>query len=72
MRDGLQAAKALAMGASRVGLARPFLEKALDGTDSVIALMDQLEYELKISLFCLGVKDISEFRQRKVWLWERE
>lgn len=71
IRNGLQAAKCLALGAKRIGLARPFLEAALKGPEAVLGQMDQLEYELKISLFCLGIKDINEFKQRKVWVWEK-
>lgn len=71
VRNGLQAAKSLALGAQRVGLARPFLEAALVGPEAVMELIDLLEYELKISLFCLGIKKISEMKQRKVWLWEK-
>ena len=72
IRNGLQAAKCLAMGATRVGLARPFLEAALINSKAVIDLMEQLEYELKISLFCLGFENINQMKQRKVWQWETE
>lgn len=72
LRNGLQGAQCLAMGATRVGLARPFLERALAGTAAVFQLMDQLDYELKITLFCLGLQEIRQFRERKVWLWETE
>lgn len=72
VRDGLQAAKCLAMGAQRVGLARPILAKALEGVNPVVEYMRHLEYELKISLFCLGMQNITAMKQRKVWVWERE
>ncbi len=76
IRNGLQAAKAIALGAQRVGLAKPFLEAALKGVDSVKELMTLLEYELKVSLFCTGMKNIAELKDppagRKVWLWEME
>lgn len=72
IRNGLQAVQSLAMGAKRVGLAKPFLEKALLGVGSVVQLMEQLEYELTIGLFCMGIKNISELKQRKVWVWEKE
>ncbi len=72
VRDGLQGAKCLALGARRVGLARPILAKAMVGAKSVVDSMRHFEYELKISLFCLGMKNISEMKQRKVWVWERE
>lgn len=71
VRNGLQAAKCLALGAQRVGLAKPFLESAMIGPEAVFELMDLLEYELKISLFCLGIKELCELKQRKVWEWEK-
>lgn len=76
IRNGLQAAKSLAMGAHRIGLARPFLEAALKGPNDVKELMTLLEFELKVSLFCTGMKTISDLKdpskERKVWLWEME
>lgn len=71
VRNGLQAAKCLALGAQRVGLAKPFLESAMMGPEAVAQLMALLEYELKISLFCLGIKELRELKQRKVWEWEK-
>lgn len=71
VRNGLQAAKCLALGAQRVGLAKPFLESAMIGPEAVEELMSLLEYELRISLFCLGIKDLRELKQRKVWEWEK-
>ena len=41
------------------------------GPEAVFELMDLLEYELKISLFCLGIKELCELKQRKVWEWEK-
>ncbi|MEY4617032.1 MAG: hypothetical protein RJB66_1992 [Pseudomonadota bacterium] len=72
IRNGLQATQCLAMGATRIGMAKPLLEKALLGAEPVVQLMNQLEYELKIGLFCVGINKISDLKQRKVWTWETE
>lgn len=76
IRNGLQAAKCVALGAQRVGLAKPFLEAALKGVEAVYESMDLLEYELKLSLFCTGIKNIADLQDsamgRKVWVWQKD
>lgn len=54
VRHGLDAAKLLALGVSSVGFGKSMLESALKGTDDVIQVMLQIEYELKIAMFCTG------------------
>lgn len=69
VRTGLDAAKLLAIGAQAVGVAKPFLEGALQSEAALESVLDQLELELKIALFCTGCRDISELQQKKVWSW---
>lgn len=69
VRTGVDAAKLLAMGASAVGVAQPFLEAALQSSEVLNQKLDQLEYELKIALFCTGTRNLSELREKKVWTW---
>ena len=59
VRNGLDAAKMLTLGATTVGLAKPLLTAALTGTDAVVHTMKTLEHELKIALFCTGSKNIA-------------
>ena len=54
VRSGLDAAKLIALGASRVGYAKPALEAALTGPIELRQWMELQEYELKIALFCTG------------------
>ncbi|MGE5085251.1 MAG: type 2 isopentenyl-diphosphate Delta-isomerase [Bacillota bacterium] len=66
VRNGLEVAKLLALGAKKIGLAKPFLEAALQGDEALEKLLNRLELELKIALFCTGSKNISELSNKRV------
>ena len=70
MRTGLDAAKAIAMGASLVGFAKPILEGALQGEQGLNQVMERIEYELKTAIFCTGLKSVSElYNNEEVLVW---
>jgi isopentenyl-diphosphate delta-isomerase len=54
VRSGLDAAKCIALGAEKVGFAKPALESALKGKGALISWMERVEFELKVALFCTG------------------
>ncbi len=68
VRNGLDAAKLLALGAHRVGFAKPALEAALSGTAALERWMQTREEELKVALFCSGSSTLSDLNQTKVQL----
>lgn len=72
VRNGLEIAKLLAMGAEQVGLAQPFLQAAVakNPEQALNQKLDLLEYELKVAMFCTGVAKISDFKTKKVWRWQ--
>lgn len=67
VRSGLDAAKAIAVGAERVGFAKPALEAALAGQEALEAWMKVIEYELKVALFCTGSRGVRALRRPGTW-----
>ncbi|MHC4829999.1 MAG: type 2 isopentenyl-diphosphate Delta-isomerase [Planctomycetota bacterium] len=62
VRHGLDAAKAIAMGADLVGLARPFLEAAATSDAALDTMIRTLLEELRVALFCTGARDVNALR----------
>lgn len=63
IRNGLEIAKCVALGASLVGLASPFLRGATKSTQAVIDEMQMLEEELQIAMFCTGSATLEKLRR---------
>jgi isopentenyl-diphosphate delta-isomerase len=63
MRTGIEAAKALALGASAVGIASPFLKAAVESAETVMAAIDQFTAELRIAMFCTGAGRVASLRE---------
>jgi isopentenyl-diphosphate delta-isomerase len=60
MRDGIQATKALALGAAYVAVARPFLLAALKSAEDVIATGRRITSELQTAMFLIGAKKVQQ------------
>lgn len=66
LRNGLDAAKALALGANLAGMAYPFLRAASQSEAAVAALAEALAAELRTVLFCTGQATIADLQQAAV------
>jgi isopentenyl-diphosphate delta-isomerase len=62
IRDGMDVAKAIALGADMVGMAGPFLRAAARGTDEVLALAREMLDVLRITMFCTGSQTVADLR----------
>lgn len=67
LRTGLDAGKALAIGAQMLGFAYPILKALNEGEEALDKYMSCLEYELKVSLFCTGSASIKNLQEEKKW-----
>ncbi|MEO1671843.1 MAG: type 2 isopentenyl-diphosphate Delta-isomerase [Cyanobacteria bacterium J06631_2] len=63
LRNGLDAAKAIALGADLAGLAFPFLQAADESEAALDELIELLIAELKTVLFCTGNANIAELKR---------
>lgn len=62
IRTGLDAARALALGAQVVAVARPLLEPALEGAAAVEAWLSRFIHELRVALFVGGYPSVGAVR----------
>ena len=63
LRNGLEVAKAIALGADLAGLAQPFLEAACESETALEELVDVLMAEIATVLFCTGNADIAALKR---------
>ena len=62
LRNGLEAAKAIALGADLAGMAFPFLQAAHESEDALFELVEVLIAELTTTMFCTGCETLEELR----------
>lgn len=63
LRDGIDVAKCVALGASLAGLASPFLKAADQSVEAVDELIRILVAQLRITMFCSGARAIRDLQQ---------
>jgi len=63
IRTGIEIAKAIALGSDTVGIAKPFLEKAMEGSDTLRDYINQILFELRTVMFLVGAGSIEELKR---------
>lgn len=64
IRNGLDVAKAIALGADLVAFAMPLLEPATRSTEAVIQAINQIILECRVAMFLIGARDIASLKER--------
>ena len=67
VRSGVDVAKALALGADLVGMASPFLKAAVESEEAVMNKIERTVRELRIAMFCVGARSISELQHTRIF-----
>jgi isopentenyl-diphosphate delta-isomerase len=65
IRSGLDIAKAIAVGASFTGIAKPLLAPALDGKEEVVRKIRVYGEQLKIAMLLTGSSDIKQLKRAR-------
>lgn len=66
IRNGIEIAKCMSMGADMVGIASPFATAGLESQELVEKLIEKYAKELKVTMFGVGTKNIKELRKTRL------
>ena len=66
LRDGVDIAKCIALGACLAGLASPFLRAADESAEAVDLLIAELNAQLRIAMLCTASQDIAQLRNAEL------
>ena len=58
IRNGIDMAKSIILGASLCGMAKPFLQPAMESPQAVIKVINQLKLEFVTTMFLLGIDKV--------------
>jgi len=60
IRTGVEVVKSISLGAQVGGIAKPFLEKAIEGKDALAQHVDNIIREIQVSMFLVGAKNLDD------------
>lgn len=66
IRDGIQMAKAMALGAAACGVAGPFLKAASESTSAVLDYCHVLVEQLRVAMFASGARDVAALQKAQL------
>jgi isopentenyl-diphosphate delta-isomerase len=62
IRNGLDVAKSIALGANVAAIGQPLLAPALESADKVVQSLLKVIHEIKVAMLCVGAGDIAALR----------
>lgn len=65
LRNGLEIAKCVALGADMCGMAYPFLRKAAESEENLFEFANMITAELKSTMFLVGAKNIKDLKSSR-------
>jgi len=71
IRDGIDMAKSVILGASLCGVAAPLLKPAMESPEAVIAQLERLRREFTTAMFLLGVSDVATLHNNHSLMLEK-
>ena len=66
VRDGIDIAKSIALGASLGGMAGPFLKAANDSLEATIATIQLIQKQIQVAMFAYGAADIANLKSTEL------
>ena len=66
LKDGLDIAKCLALGATLGGMAGPFLKAAAVSTQKAVEMMKLTQRQIEVTMFACGAKELEELEDQKL------
>lgn len=67
LRDGIDVAKSIALGARAAGIASPFLKAAAQSVEAVLDYEREITTQLRIAMLCAGAKDLNALSQTPLY-----
>ncbi len=66
IRNGLDMAKAIALGADVAAMARPLVQAAVRSAEAVAEYLEATIFELKVVMFCIGAATVEELKKAQL------
>jgi isopentenyl-diphosphate Delta-isomerase len=68
LRNGIEVAKTIALGATLAGVAGDFLKAAVhEGMEGVVELAETITDELRVAMLCAGARDLAALAQTPLY-----